>query len=62
MEDVNIYSSAEEFYVNFFCVTEEFFIADRIKNSYNARLGTNFYFGRTYDKQEIDLIEFYVFY
>jgi len=26
MEDVNIYSFAEEFYVNFFCVTEEFFI------------------------------------
>lgn len=36
---------------------ENYFIADRIKNSYNARLGTNFYFWRTYDKQEIDLIE-----
>lgn len=36
---------------------ENYFVADRIKNSYNARLGTNFYFWRTYDKQEIDLIE-----
>ncbi|MBO7646133.1 MAG: ATP-binding protein [Prevotella sp.] len=36
---------------------ENYFISDRIKRSHNARLGTNFYFWRTYDQQEIDLIE-----
>lgn len=36
---------------------ENYFISDRIKKSHNQRLGTNFYFWRTYDQQEIDLIE-----
>jgi len=36
---------------------ENYFICDRLKQSHNKRLGTNFYFWRTYDQQEIDLIE-----
>lgn len=36
---------------------ENYFISDRIKRSHNKRMGTNFYFWRTYDQQEIDLIE-----
>ena len=36
---------------------ENYFISDRVKRNHNQRLGTNFYFWRTYDRQEIDLIE-----
>ena len=36
---------------------ENYFICDRLKRNHNGRLGINFYFWRTYDKQEIDLIE-----
>lgn len=36
---------------------ENFVVSDRLKRSYNHRLGLNFYFWRTYDQQEIDLIE-----
>lgn len=36
---------------------ENYFVSDRLKRSYNQRLGTNFFFWRTYDQQEIDLIE-----
>ena len=36
---------------------ENYFVSDRVKRNYNQRLGTNFYFWRTYDQQEIDLIE-----
>lgn len=36
---------------------ENYFVIDRVKRNLNLRLGTNFYFWRTYDKQEIDLIE-----
>lgn len=36
---------------------ENYFVCDRVKRNYNQRLGTNFYFWRTYDQQEIDLIE-----
>ena len=36
---------------------ENYFVSDRLKRSHNQRLGTNFYFWRTYDQQEIDLIE-----
>ena len=38
---------------------ENYFISDRLKRSHNQRLGANFYFWRTYDQQEIDLIEEY---
>ena len=36
---------------------ENYFISDRLKRNHNQRLGINFYFWRTYDQQEIDLIE-----
>ena len=36
---------------------ENYFVSDRLKRSHNQRLGGNFYFLRTYDQQEIDLIE-----
>ena len=36
---------------------ENYFMSDRVKRSHNQRLGTNFYFWRTYDQQKIDLIE-----
>lgn len=36
---------------------ENYFISDRLKRNHNGRLGINFYFWRTYDQQEIDLIE-----
>ncbi len=36
---------------------ENFIISERQKLKHNHRLGTNFYFWRTYDRQEIDLIE-----
>lgn len=36
---------------------ENYFVSDRLKRSHNQRLGINFYFWRTYDQQEIDLIE-----
>ena len=36
---------------------ENYFVSDRLKRSHNLRLGTNFFFWRTYDQQEIDLIE-----
>ena len=36
---------------------ENYFISDRLKRSHNNRLGSKFYFWRTYDQQEIDLIE-----
>lgn len=36
---------------------ENYFISDRLKRAHNHRLGINFYFWRTYDQQEIDLIE-----
>ena len=36
---------------------ENYFISDRLKRNHNHRLGLNFYFWRTYDQQEIDLIE-----
>ena len=36
---------------------ENYIISERIKENYNNRLGKEFYFWRTYDKQEIDLIE-----
>jgi Predicted ATPase (AAA+ superfamily) len=36
---------------------ENYFVSDRLKRNYNQRLGMNYYFWRTYDQQEIDLIE-----
>ena len=36
---------------------ENFIISERIKRNFNHRLGLNFYFWRTYDNQEIDLLE-----
>ncbi|MCR5714844.1 MAG: ATP-binding protein [Bacteroidales bacterium] len=36
---------------------ENYFVSDRLKRNHNGRLGINFYFWRTYDQQEIDLIE-----
>lgn len=36
---------------------ENYFVSDRLKRNHNQRLGINFYFWRTYDQQEIDLIE-----
>ena len=36
---------------------ENYIIGERVKRSLNHRLNTRFYFWRTYDKQEIDLIE-----
>ncbi|MGN0223068.1 MAG: ATP-binding protein [Muribaculaceae bacterium] len=36
---------------------ENFIISERIKRNFNHRLGLNFYFWRTYDSQEIDLLE-----
>ncbi|MGM9674741.1 MAG: ATP-binding protein [Bacteroidaceae bacterium] len=36
---------------------ENFIISERIKRSLNHRMGLNFYFWRTYNNQEIDLIE-----
>ncbi len=36
---------------------ENYIVADRLKRNHNQRLSTNFYFWRTYDQQEIDLIE-----
>jgi len=36
---------------------ENYIITERLKRNHNERLGLNFYFWRTYDKQEIDLIE-----
>jgi predicted AAA+ superfamily ATPase len=36
---------------------ENYLINERMKRSYNSRLDINFYFWRTYDNQEIDLIE-----
>jgi predicted AAA+ superfamily ATPase len=36
---------------------ENYLINERIKNSYNSGEPKNFYFWRTYDQQEIDLIE-----
>ncbi len=36
---------------------ENYLIGERIKANYNEGLGKEFYFWRTYDKQEIDLIE-----
>jgi predicted AAA+ superfamily ATPase len=36
---------------------ENYIISERIKSNYNNRLNKEFYFWRTYDGQEIDLIE-----
>lgn len=36
---------------------ENYIISERIKANYNSGLGKEFYFWRTYDRQEIDLIE-----
>jgi predicted AAA+ superfamily ATPase len=36
---------------------ENYLISERIKANYNEGLGREFYFWRTYDRQEIDLIE-----
>jgi hypothetical protein len=36
---------------------ENYVITERLKRAYNNRLDTQFYFWRTYDNQEIDLIE-----
>lgn len=36
---------------------ENYIITERLKRNQNQRLGLDFYFWRTYDKQEIDLIE-----
>lgn len=36
---------------------ENYIITERLKRKQNERLGLDFYFWRTYDKQEIDLIE-----
>ncbi|MDR0730569.1 MAG: ATP-binding protein [Treponema sp.] len=36
---------------------ENYLINERIKNSYNSGESRNFYFWRTYDQQEIDLVE-----
>ena len=36
---------------------ENYIITERLKRNQNERLGREFYFWRTYDKQEIDLIE-----
>ena len=36
---------------------ENFVISERLKRNHNHRLNRNFYFWRTYDQQEIDLIE-----
>ena len=36
---------------------ENYLISERRKDNFNALLGKQFYFWRTYDKQEIDLIE-----
>lgn len=36
---------------------ENYIITERLKRNQNGRLGLDFYFWRTYDKQEIDLIE-----
>ena len=36
---------------------ENYIITERLKRNQNERLGLDFYFWRTYDKQEIDLIE-----
>ena len=36
---------------------ENYIISERLKRTYNNRLDTQFYFWRTYDNQEIDLIE-----
>jgi predicted AAA+ superfamily ATPase len=36
---------------------ENYTIGERMKSNYNNNLGKEFYFWRTYDKQEIDLIE-----
>lgn len=36
---------------------ENYLISERIKANYNNSLGKEFYFWRTYDRQEIDLIE-----
>lgn len=36
---------------------ENFIISERVKRNFNHRLGLNFYFWRTYDNQEIDLLE-----
>ena len=36
---------------------ENYIITERLKRNQNERLGMDFYFWRTYDKQEIDLIE-----
>lgn len=36
---------------------ENFIISERVKRSLNHRMGLNFYFWRTYNNQEIDLIE-----
>ena len=36
---------------------ENYIITERLKRNQNDRLGLEFYFWRTYDKQEIDLIE-----
>ena len=36
---------------------ENYIITERLKRNFNARLGHEFYFWRTYDKQEVDLVE-----
>lgn len=36
---------------------ENYIITERLKRNQNERLGLDFYFWRTYDKQEINLIE-----
>ena len=36
---------------------ENFIIGERTKRSHNHRMGLNFYFWRTYNNNEIDLIE-----
>ena len=36
---------------------ENWVISEKIKKSNNSRVFSNFYFWRTYDQQEIDLIE-----
>ncbi|MBR1712835.1 MAG: DUF4143 domain-containing protein [Alloprevotella sp.] len=39
---------------------ENYIVSERVKRSHNAYGGKGFYFWKTYDKQEIDLIEEHV--
>ena len=36
---------------------ESYLIVERLKNMYNTGVQCNYYFWRTYDRQEIDLVE-----